>query len=250
MSLKGKVVIITGATSGIGKVTAKKFLKEGAKVMIAGTTEEKAEKVARELGEVGVNTSYVAVNVAEYKSVENMIDKTIKDFGTADILFNNAGITLNKPFLEQTEEDYLNVVNINQHGVFNGMHIFGKRLVDMKKGGTIINTASIAARMAGGSTIGYTASKAAVEMLTKSGAHALAPHGIRVVGVGPAAIKTPMVEALGEQILGYLKNMHMRHEILDPEQVANVVVFLAKEEASGINGQVVFVDDGYTSFKI
>ncbi|KMT22850.1 SDR family NAD(P)-dependent oxidoreductase [Clostridium cylindrosporum] len=249
MSLKDKVVIITGGTSGIGRVSAERFLKEGTKVMIAGTGEEKSRAVAEELGTINENVSYVKVDVSNYKSVENMIEKTLEAFGTIDILFNNAGITINKPFLEQTEEDYLKVIGVNQHGVFNGIHIFGKKLIELNKKGTIINTASIAARITGPTMMGYATSKAAVEMLTKSAAMDLAPYGIRVVGVGPGVINTPMISELKAQALDYLKNMHARKEILEPEQIADVVVFLAKEEASGINGQVVFVDDGYINFK-
>lgn len=249
MSLKDKVVIVTGGTSGIGRASVEKFLAEGAKVMIAGTREEKSKKVAEELGTLGENVSYAAVDVSIYKSVENMIDKTIEVFGTIDILFNNAGISLSKPLLEQTEEEYLKVIGVNQHGVFNGIHIFGKKLVELNKKGTIINTASIAARITGPTIIGYATSKAAVEMLTKSAAMDLAPYGIRVVAVGPGVINTPMIAELKEEGLQYLKNMHARKEILEPEDIANVVVFLAKEEANGINGQVVFVDDGYINFK-
>lgn len=249
MSLKDKVVVITGGTSGIGLATAKKFLAEGAKVMIAGTREEKAKKVAEEIGTIGQNILYTAVDVSDYKSVENMINKAVDEFGTVDILFNNAGITLSKPLLDQTEEDYLRVIGVNQHGVFNGIHIFGKKLVELNKKGTIINTASTAARMTGPTIIGYATSKAAVEMLTKSAAMDLAPYGIRVVAVGPGAINTPMIAEMKKERLQYLKNMHARKELIEPEEIANVVVFLAKEEANGINGQVVFVDDGYINFK-
>lgn len=250
MELRDKVVIITGGAGGIGRSSAEKFIEEGAKVMIADFNEEAAKNVAEEIGTIGENTAYVMVDVSNYESVTNMIDKTVEIFGTMDILFNNAGITLSKPFLEQTEEDYLRVIAINQNGVFNGMHVFGKKMVELKKGGTIINTASIAARMASASTIGYATSKAAVEMLTKSGAVDLAPYGIRVVGVAPAVINTPMVEKFKGQMLEFLKNMHMRRNILEPEQIANVVIFLAKEGACGINGQMIFVDDGYTNFKL
>lgn len=249
MSLEGKVVIITGGTSGIGLTSAKKFIQQGAKVLIVGTNEKKGEKVANEIKTSENNVFFFKADVSNYKSVENMVDKAIEVFGTVDILFNNAGINFNKPLLEQTEEDYLKVIKVNQHGVFNGIHVFGKKLVELNKKGTIINTASIAARMTGATMIGYATSKAAVEMLTKTAAIDLAPYGIRVVGVGPGVINTPLIAELKKGSLEYLKNMHARKEILEPEQIADVVVFLAKEEASGINGQIIFVDDGYINFK-
>lgn len=248
--LKNKVVIITGGAGGIGKASAERFIEEGAKVMLADFNEEAAMNTAKELGTYGENVAVVKVDVADYDSVANMIEETVKVFGTMDILFNNAGITLSKPFLEQTKEDYQRIIGINQTGVFNGMHLFAKKMVELGKGGTIINTSSIASRMASMSTIGYTSSKAAVNMLTQSGAMDLAPYGIRVVGVAPAVINTPMIQEFKGKMKEYLENMHMRRNILEASQIANVVVFLAKEEASGINGQVIFVDDGYTNFKI
>lgn len=250
MCLKDKVVIVTGGAGGIGRASALLFAKEGCHVMIADFNEEGAKAVSEEVKALGVKGAYVKVNVSEYESVENMVQKTLDEFGTLDILFNNAGITLSKSFLEQTKEDYLRVIGINQHGVFYGMHTFAKKIIPLNKPGVIINTASIAARMASCSTIGYATSKAAVEMLTKSAAIDLSSYGIRVVGVAPAVIKTPMVDEFKGKILEGLKRMHMRRDILEPEQIANVVVFLAKEESSGINGQVIFVDDGYTNFKL
>lgn len=250
MSLKDKVIIITGGAGGIGSASAKLFIQEGAKVMLADFDEEMAIKTAHELGIYGKNIAAVKVDVSHYQSVENMVNKTLETFGTLDILFNNAGITLSKHFLEQTEADYSRVIGVNQMGVFNGMHAFAKKMVELNKGGTIINTSSIASKMASCSTIGYASSKAAVNMLTQSAAIDLASYGIRVVGIAPAVINTPMIQEFKGKMLEYLKNMHMRRNILEAEQIANTVLFLAKDESSGINGQVIFVDDGYTNFKI
>jgi NAD(P)-dependent dehydrogenase (short-subunit alcohol dehydrogenase family) len=165
-------------------------------------------------------------------------------------MFNNAGIGSTAPLLETTLEDYHRVVNVNQHGVAYGIMTAGRRMRDLKVKGVIINTASVFGFLASKATFAYQATKGAVRMMTQNAALELAPYGIRVVGIAPGGVDTPIIQDYKDAgLLNHMKKQQMRQELITPEAIANAVYLLTLEEADAINGSVVMVDDGYASFK-
>ena len=185
--LEGKVAIITGAAQGMGASHARKFIEEGAKVVLTDLNKEKGDALSAELGE---NALFVSQNVTSAEDWEKVVLEAEKAFGKVDVLVNNAGITMAKSILQMTEEEYRRIVEINQVSVFLGM----KTVVPaMQKagGGSIVNISSMNGLVAG--AIGYTDTKFAVRGMTKAAAIECANYGIRVNSVHPGVIATPMV---------------------------------------------------------
>lgn len=246
--LNGKVIIVTGGGSGIGKETALQLSTKGASVVIADYNENSAKEVVAEIEAAsGIAASY-KVDVSKGDEVSALIDWTVERFSTLNGIFNNAGIGLVKPFLEMDPESYHRVIDVDQHSVYYGMYYGAKKMVELNVKGTIVNTASIYGTMAAVGSFNYNAAKAAVVMMSKSGALELAEHGIRVVGVAPGFIDTPILGD-NEEVKNALAAQHMREKLIQPKQVASVVTFLFSEGASAINGQTIPVDDGFLSFK-
>lgn len=244
-----RVIVITGGASGIGKQTAYKLANEGVKVVIADFNEPLAKEVAAEINEkFGKAISY-KVDVSKKEDVEALIDFTVKQFGTITGIFNNAGIGLVKPFLEMDPASYQKVIQVDQDSVYLGMYYAGKKMVELGvKNGVIVNTASIYGSMAAVGSFNYNAAKAAVIAMTRSGALELAPHNIRVAAVAPGFTNTPILD-MDEESKNYLASFQMRKKLIEPEQVASVVRFLFSEDASGINGSTIPVDDGFLAYK-
>ncbi|MGD7044397.1 SDR family NAD(P)-dependent oxidoreductase [Jeotgalibacillus proteolyticus] len=250
MKLRNKVAVITGGADGIGKATARKFVEQGAKVIVADVNEAIGQETVNELTSAGGEASFLKTDVTDYTQVEQLIEYAVQTFGSIDIMFNNAGIGINKPFLHHTPEDYHAVVNVNQHGVYYGMLAAAKKMKELGVEGVIINNASVFGFVATLGITGYQAAKGAVVMLTKHGALELAPHNIRVVGVGPAAVNTNIVKGYEQAgLLDYMKRQQLTRELIEPNEIADVVAFLASDEARVLNGSVVMADDGFASFK-
>lgn len=250
MSLKDKVVIITGGASGMGRAAAIKFSTEGAKVIVADFNEVNGKDVISEINGRNGEATFFKVDVSNFEQVKAMVDFTIETYGTLHVIWNNAGISGASPLLESDVPSYLNTIAINQFGVAYGIYAASKRMVELGVKGVIINTASVFGILASENHFAYGASKAAVENMTKTAALELAPYGIRVVGIAPGTVNTAILKdvlamGLGEQ----LKSYHMRQEFIEPTDIANVVGFLASEESNVINGTIIKVDDGWTSFK-
>ena len=248
MNLQDQVIIVTGAASGIGKAAALKLSGQGAVVMAADFNAEGARATAAEIVARGGKAAAFKVDVSDPAQVEALVDFTVETFGSLNGIFNNAGISLVKPFLEMDPASYLKVIGVDQHSVYYGMYYAAKKMVAIGAKGTFVNTASIFGTMASKGSFNYNAAKAAVVMMSKSGALELAEHGIRVVGVAPGFIDTPMFgdnEALKVEVA----KQHIHNKLISPEQVADVVAFLFTDAASAINGQTVPVDDGYLVFK-
>lgn len=240
MRLKDKVAIITGGASGIGAAAAKLFVKEGAKVVIGDLNAEVGTALANELGD---NAHFVELNVADEASWDNVVSETIEKFGDIDILVNNAGVSTILSIENSSLEDYKRIVSINQESVFLGTQ---KVIPSMKKnGGSIVNTSSINGLVAG--TVGYTDTKFAVRGMTKAAARELSQYKIRVNSVHPGVIRTPMVEqneAIDE--INALAQTIPVGRMAEPEEVANVILFLASDEASYCTGGEYVVDGGLT----
>lgn len=252
MRLEGKVAVITGGASGIGLATVKKFVSEGAKVVIADINLAQAQAAVAEVDALGFagSTAATQVNVAEYRDVEAMVATTVKIFGKLDIIFNNAGIAGGKPLLDHDPEvDYVPIVRVDQDGVYYGILAAGRQFRAQGTPGVIINTSSIYGEAAAELAFSYSAAKAAVISFTRSAAYELAEYGIRVVAITPGRVGTPIINQFSDELKTLFASEQLRNKLTEPEEIANTVAFLASDEANAINGTVVHVDDGYSIFK-
>ena len=248
MELKGHVIIVTGGASGIGKETARALARKGADLIVADYNDAGAQAVAAELVASGVRAHAFKVDVSKAEQVAALVDFAVEKLGTLNGIFNNAGIGLVKPFLEMDPASYHKVIDVDQHSVYYGMYYAAKKMVALGAKGTFVNTASIYGSMAAVGSFNYNAAKAAVVMMSRSGALELAPNGIRVVGVAPGFINTPIL-GTDEAMKAALGKLHMHGKLIEPEKVASVVAFLFTEAAQAINGTTVPVDDGFLQFK-
>lgn len=248
LELKDQTIIVTGGASGIGHEAAKALAAKGANILVADFNLEGAQKVAEEIRGLGVKADAFKVDVSKAADVEAMVNFAVDKLGTLNGIFNNAGIGLVKPFLEMDPATYHKVIEVDQDSVYYGMYYAAKKMVELGTKGTFVNTASIYGTMAAVGSFNYNAAKAAVIMMTRSGALELAPHGIRVVAVAPGFIDTPilgndpaMKDALGKQ--------HLHGKLIPPAKVASVVAFLFTDAASAVNGSTIPVEDGFQVFK-
>jgi len=248
MELEGHVIIVTGGASGIGKETARALARKGADLIVADYNEAGAQAVAAELVASGVRAHAFKVDVSKAEQVAALVDFAAEKLGTLNGIFNNAGIGLVKPFLEMDPASYHKVIDVDQHSVYYGMYYAAKKMVALGAKGTFVNTASIYGSMAAVGSFNYNAAKAAVVMMSRSGALELAPNGIRVVGVAPGFIDTPIL-GTDEAMKAALGKLHMHGKLIAPEKVASVVAFLFTDAAQAINGTTVPVDDGFLQFK-
>lgn len=240
--LEGKVAIITGAAQGMGATHAKMFVDEGAKVVLTDLNEEKGQALAEELGH---NALFVKQNVTSSEDWANVMKQANEKFGTVNVLVNNAGITVAKPIMDTTEEEYMRTLEINQLSVFLGMKAVIPGMREAATG-SIVNISSINGLVGG--AIAYTDSKFAVRGMSKAAAIELAPEGIRVNSVHPGVIETPMImqgdtKAMVEE---FAKHIPLRR-IAKPEEVSNLVLFLASDESSYSTGSEFVADGGITA---
>ncbi|TRZ40417.1 SDR family oxidoreductase [Niallia circulans] len=244
-NLQDKVAIVTGGASGIGLATVKAFLDKGAKVVLADYNAEAGAAVEKDLKETYENVLFVKTNVAEESEVENLVAEAVKHFGKLDIIFNNAGVGVQKPTHELTAEEYKRVIAINQDGVFYGAKYAIREMIKTG-GGSIISTSSILGSVGEPTSIPYAASKGAVNQITKSLAIEYADRNIRVNAVAPGFIESGMVskEALGDFYDGLVAK-HPIGRLGNPEEIAHAVVFLAENDF--VTGTTLFVDGGYTA---
>jgi NAD(P)-dependent dehydrogenase (short-subunit alcohol dehydrogenase family) len=250
LSLAGRVAIVTGGASGIGRATALAFVRRGARVVIADLDEARGREAVRMLEEAGGQARFQATDVASPEAVTALVAHAVDAYGQLDVMFNNAGVAAGGQMLDWTPEQYARVVAVNQSGVFYGMQAAARVMRDAGRGGVIINTGSVFGELASRYCIGYQAAKAAVEVMTKVAALELAPHRIRVVNVAPGIVDTQMTDDYRRVgIIDQMAKKQMRGELVSPESVAQVVAFLATDAASAINGTTVFADDGYSAFK-
>lgn len=252
MRLEGKIAIITGGASGIGRATVMKFVREGAKVLVADINLEQAQQVVEEVEAAGFPGAAAAakVDVSRFAEVEAMVARAVEVFGGLNIIFNNAGIAGGKPLLEHDPDiDYAPMIRIDQDGVYHGILAAGRQFRDQGTGGVIINTSSVYGEQAAELSFSYSAAKAAVISFTRSAAYELAEHGVRAVAITPGRVGTPIINQFSDELKQTFASEQLRGVMTAPEEIADVVAFLASDEANVINGTVVSVDDGYSSFK-
>ena len=231
MRLKDKVAIVTGAAKGIGFATAKRFSEEGAKVMIADINPD-AVKAAVDL--IPGSEAYV-INVTDRASIEAAVDQIMQRHGRIDILINNAGITQDARLVKMTEAQFDTVIDVNLKGVFNCTQLVVPHMLEAGKG-SVVNASSVVGIYGNFGQTNYSATKFGVIGFTKTWARELGSKGIRVNAVCPGFIATEMVKAMPENILQDIEKRSWLGRLGSPEEMANVYLFLASDDASYING--------------
>ncbi|HSI66760.1 MAG TPA: glucose 1-dehydrogenase [Planococcus sp. (in: firmicutes)] len=242
--LDGKVAIITGGARGMGASHAKKFLEEGAKVMITDILEKEGEAMSSELGG---NIKFMKHDVTKAAEWEKVVAETESAFGPVSVLVNNAGIVLLKQIDEITEEEYRRIIDINQVSVFLGMKYVHP---SMKKAehGSIINISSVSGLRGNSGSVAYDASKFAVRGMTKSAAIEFGAEGIRVNSIHPGIIETPMImqEDTKDTVREFAKAIPLKRTA-QPTEVSNLAVYLASDESSYSTGSEFVIDGGMTA---
>lgn len=244
IDLNGKVALITGGSRGIGKAIAIKLASYKANIVINYTSnKEHALKVKEEIESYGVKSIVIKCDVSKSDEVNNMIEEVVKEFGQIDILVNNAGITRDGLLMRMKEEDFDSVIDINLKGVFNCTKSATKYMMK-KRYGKIINISSVVGLIGNAGQANYCASKAGVIGLTKSSARELASRNINVNAIAPGFIDTDMTSVLNENLKETMLKNIPQNRSGSPEDVANLVLFLASDMSSYITGQIINVDGG------
>ncbi len=245
MNFKGKTAIITGSARGIGKAILLKLASKGVNVVInyLNQNKENIDDILKTCYDLEVSAIAVKCDVSDFKSSENLIEETIKEFGKIDILVNNAGITRDGLLMRMKEEDFCDVININLKGTFNCTRHAVKYMVK-ERYGSIINISSVVGITGNQGQANYSASKAGVIGFTKSCAKEFGSRGITVNAIAPGFIETDMTDSLKDEIKEKMLSMIPLKRIGSGDDVASLVCFLASDYARYITGQVINVDGG------
>ena len=244
MDLKGKVAVVTGGYSGIGRAVCVKLASLGAEIAIVGIgREEDKQESVKAVSDLGVKVEAYDCDVSNFEAGDEVVKKIIEDFSKIDILVNNAGITRDKLMLNMTEAEFDAVIAVNLKGAFNmTKHVYKPFM--RQRSGRIVNLASIVGINGNAGQANYCASKAGVIGLTKAVAKELAARGVTVNAVAPGYIDTPMTQALSDKVKDEIASqIPMKRRGL-PEDVANVIAFLCSDYASYVTGEVIRVDGG------
>ncbi|MDX9990426.1 MAG: beta-ketoacyl-ACP reductase [Anaerolineales bacterium] len=249
MRLKDKVTLVTGGAAGIGKATALRFAEEGAKVVICDVNEEAGQAL---LAELGPESRFYKVNVADRQEVQAWVDDVVAHYGRVDVLINNAGILRDGMFVrvkdgqlvKQMEEAAWDaVINVNLKGVFNCTQAVTPYMIK-QGGGVIVNASSVVGLYGNFGQTNYVATKAGVIGMTKVWARELGRHNIRVNAVAPGFVMTEMVQQMPENILNDMKSHTPLGRLGDPRDIANAYLWLASDEAAYVHGATISVDGG------
>jgi D-sorbitol dehydrogenase (acceptor) len=255
MRLQDKVAIVTGGAQGMGKAIARRFVEEGARVVIADLQEEVAQAAAHELGNGNRSAVAVRVDVSDAQQAQAMVATAVREFGGLDILVNNAGVGKIIPFLETTERDWNFMFDVNCKGLLWCSQAAAKVMIEQGRGGKIINMASQAGRRGEALVLAYCASKACVISMNQSMGLALAPHGINVNAIAPGIVDTPFWDEVDKQFARLL-DMEVGEpkrtfsaaiplgRIERPEDVTGAAVFLASSDSDYMTQQCINVDGG------
>jgi NAD(P)-dependent dehydrogenase (short-subunit alcohol dehydrogenase family) len=246
-TFSGKVALVTGGTSGIGKATATAFARAGAKVVLTGRREKEGAQVVAEIKKLGGEAAFVRADVAKDADVKGMVDFTVDKYGRLDIAFNNAGVEWKGPLEQATEEEYRRIFDINVWGVLNSMR---HEIPVMLKngGGAIVNTSSVAGHVGLAQVSVYIASKHAVEGLTKSVALEFAKQNIRINAIAPGVIATEMFDRFAEDALrDQITSMIPVGRSGVTEEIAAAVLYLCSDDARFTVGTSLVVDGGWVA---
>jgi len=244
--LEGKIAVVTGAGSGIGRASALLFAAQGAVVVVADVDAASGEETAARIRAAGGASEFVATDVCSAASVRALVELASERFGRLDVLFNNAGIGGEyAPLAECSEENFDRILAVNLRGVFLGMK-YGIQAMLRSGGGVIVNTASVSGIAGAAAFPAYCASKAGVILLTKSAAVAYAQHGIRVNCLCPGVTETPILRMIPSEFEG-LSYQHPMRRKAAPEEMARAALFLACDDSSFATGTELVVDGGFTA---
>jgi len=245
--LTGKVAVVTGGNTGLGEAFAKALSEAGASVAIAARTRDRSEAVAKDISSSGGKAIAVTLDVTDRESVERMIEEVTELLGPVDVLVNNAGLCYHRPAAEVPEDEWMDVFDVNVHGLWNCAQSVGRRMIG-NGGGVIVNVGSISAMIVNRPQMqpAYNASKAAVHQLTKSLAAEWAPHGVRVNALAPGYVKTEMAPVDEPQFRRHwIEDVPMQRYAM-PEELGPSLVYLASGASAFMTGSVLVIDGGYT----
>ena len=255
---RDRVVIITGAGSGVGRAAARLFAEQGARLIITDVRSEWAEATAAEVREAGGEAAWLVCDVSRATDLDAAVSEAVAQFGRLDVMYNNAGVASSivgrgKAFVDYSGPDVDLLLSINLLGVIHGCQAAARRFIEQGDGGVIVNTSSVAGLVGWGGAV-YGATKGAVNQLTKSLAIELAPQGIRVNAVCPAGMITNFGRTDGQrtaaasaEVIATYGRMHPLGRPIEAEDAARAAVFLASDAAANITGVLLPVDGGYTA---
>jgi NAD(P)-dependent dehydrogenase (short-subunit alcohol dehydrogenase family) len=247
-TLRGKVAIVTGAAHGIGSATVRSLAREGAPVVATDVLDDEGEVLAREICAEGGNVQYAHLDVTDEGQWQALADRTAHDFGRIDVLVNNAGIGSMADVESETANGWERTIAINQKGVWLGMKAVIPKIREAG-GGSVVNVSSIFGAVGGfGASVAYHASKGAVRLMTKNAAIRYAQEGVRVNSLHPGFIDTPLIAGLkGTPTETAIIDSTPMGRLGRPEEVGDVIAFLASDAASYMTGSEIYVDGGWTA---
>ena len=248
MKLENKVAIVAGGTKGIGLGIALEYVREGARVVVGGTTDRNGETAIKEIEAAGGEGFFVNCDVSSLDDLDKIVSQTVDRYGRLDIYVANAGINdADKThYLDISPEQYDRIMNVNLRGMFFGGQKAAQQMIAQGNGGVIINMSSVNAYLALDSQFVYTVSKGGIQQLTKVQAVALAPHDIKVNAIAPGPIETDLMRRVGsdKQLMDTILSRTPIGRIGTPQECGRLAVFLASEDSNFIFGQSIFIDGG------
>jgi glucose 1-dehydrogenase len=247
MSLQGKVAVVTGGNSGIGKAIVLELAKQGATIVIDYRSHPDAtEDLEKQVAALGDQVIGVQADVSKLEDLQALIDTSVERFGHIDVMVNNAGVETRTSILDTTEQQYDTVLNVNLKSAFFGTQYAAKQMIKQGTGGRIINISSVHEDWPMPGNTAYCLSKGGMRMLTRTAGMELGPHGVLVVGVGPGAVATPINASTMQDPtkMQTLDNAIPLGRMADPSEIGKVVAFLAGDGATYMTATTVFADGG------
>lgn len=242
-NLENKVAIVTGASRGIGKSIAEELARAGAKIICVSRSEEAIKAVANNINKNGGVAASIACDIANLNQFQELVKTVVEQFGSVDILINNAGVTKDNLIMRMSEEDWNNVIDTNLKGAFNGIKAVTRQMMKQRSG-RIINISSVVGLTGNAGQANYSASKAGLIGLTKATAKELASRGITANCIAPGYIETDMTDQLSDDIKAKMIENIPLGRIGQGKDIAHAVCFLVSDEAGYITGQTITVDGG------
>jgi 3-oxoacyl-[acyl-carrier protein] reductase len=243
MELSGRVAVVTGAARGIGREIAERLAGAGAALAVIDVADDAVAQTAKELSRPGVEARGYRCDVSSFDEVSVVGERVLADFGRVDVLVNNAGITKDRLFIRMTSDDWANVIAVNLTGAFNFSKAFAPAMLKQRSG-TMVNIVSVVGQVGNAGQANYAASKAGMIGLTKSLAREFGPRGVRVNAVAPGFIRTPMTDALPEEVQSQMKQAIPLGRFGETGDVASVVMFLVSDASAYVTGQIINCDGG------
>lgn len=244
VTVEGKTAVVIGGTSGIGEAIALGFAEEGGDVVATSRSEDAVRQTAEQLRERGAETVAQTCDVTEYDSVQSLCEKTVDELGTVDILVNSAGAVAREEFLEISEDDWGQVLDVVLSGVYRASQIFAREMDE----GSIVNISSVSAQLQRSNLSAYCAGKSGVDGLTRATAKELAPD-IRVNAIAPGFVMTPLTKdayAEGTEVRDRIDERTPLGRVAQPNEIVGAAIFLAGDAGSFTTGEILRVDGGYT----